>query len=132
MALYGTHPSMKLAEDPTDPVWRWFILNGPHGERFRWERFGDLPRDIEYLQQFIDERKMVYVDFQARARQVSLKALQSDNAIFVRTAIQVLTVIGADEDMKIIGDFIYSENADIVKDAKCCLFERGFKVKQKK
>ena len=28
----------KPAEDPTDPVWRWFILNGPHGERFRWER----------------------------------------------------------------------------------------------
>ena len=132
MALYGTHPSMKLAEDPTDPVWRWFILNGPHGDRFRWERFGDLPRDIEYLQLFIDERKMSNVDFPARARQVSLKALQSDNAIFVRTAIQVLTVIGTDEDMKIIGDFIYSENADIVKDAKCSLFERGFKVKQKK
>lgn len=56
MALYGKHPSLKLAEDPTDPVWRWFILNGPHGERFEWVRFGDLPRDIEYLKCFMETK----------------------------------------------------------------------------
>lgn len=131
MALYGTHPSMKLAEDPTDPVWRWFILNGPHGERFKWERFGELPRDIEYLQQFIDERTMSDPDFLVRARQIALKALESDNSIFLRTAIQVLTVIGTDEDMTKISDYVGSENPDVAKDAKCSLFERGIKIKRK-
>jgi hypothetical protein len=131
MALYGTHPSLKLAEDPTDPVWRWFILNGPHGERFRWERFGDLPRDIEYLQQFIDERTISDPDFPERARQIALKALQSVNTILVRTAIQVLTVLGTDHDMNIVREYVVSENTDIAKEAKCSLFERGIKIKRK-
>jgi hypothetical protein len=131
MALYGTHPSLKLAEDPTDPVWRWFILNGPHGERFKWERFGDLPRDIEYLQKFIDERTMSDPSFPERARIVALKALESDNAVMIRTAIQVLTVLGTDDDMNIVRDYACSEDADIAKEARCSLFERGIKIKQK-
>jgi len=122
---------MKLAEEPTDPVWRWFILNGPHRERFQWESFSDLPRDIEYLKDFIDERAASNTFFPEKARLVALQALESDNAILVRTAIQVLTVLGTDDDMNIIKEYLTSENVDIAKDAKCSLFERGIKVKRK-
>jgi hypothetical protein len=38
MAMYGEHPPLKLAKDPSDSVWFWFICNGPHGERFSWVR----------------------------------------------------------------------------------------------
>jgi hypothetical protein len=131
MALYGTHPSLKLAEDPTDPVWRWFILNGPHGERFKWERFGELPRDIEYLRKFIDERTISDPEFSERARIVALKALKSHNVVLTKTAIQVLTVLGTDDDMNIVRDFVGCENTDIDKEAKCALFERGIKIKRK-
>lgn len=131
MAFYGNHPSIKLAEDPTDPIWRWFILNGPHGERFQWVKFGDLPRDIEFLSDFIDERAISDSSFPEKARLVALKELKSNNDILVRTAIQVLTVLGTDDDMQIIKDYVNSENIDIANDAKCSLFERGIKVKRR-
>jgi len=130
MALYGTHPSLRLAEDPTDPVWRWFILNGPHGERFQWERFGDLPRDIEYLKEFIDERTAADPAFPQKARLIALKALESSNSVLVRTAIQVLTVLGTDDDMEVIKRYLEADSEEIIKDAKCSLFERGIKVKR--
>jgi hypothetical protein len=131
MALYGTHPPLRLAEDPTDPVWRWFILNGPHGERFQWEQFGNLPRDIEYLRQFIDERTASDPMFPQKARLVALKALESYDAVLVRTAIQVLTVLGTDEDMELIEGYLVSEDEEIIKDARCALFERGIKLKRR-
>jgi hypothetical protein len=49
MTWYGPHPRLRDADDPADPVWRWFILNGPHGERFSW------PRDLVLLREFIAE-----------------------------------------------------------------------------
>lgn len=131
MALYGSHPPIRFADNPADPVWRWFILNGPHGERFQWEQFGNLPRDIEYLRKSIDEKTASDPEFATKARQVSLKALDSGNDIFVRTAIQILTVLGTDEDMEVIKNYLDSENDEIAKDAKCSLFERGIKAKRR-
>lgn len=132
MALYGAHPPLRLAEDPTDPIWRWFILNGPHGERFQWERFGDLPRDIEYLRKFIDERTEADPMFSENARLIALKALGSDNSVLIRTSIQVLAVLGTDEEMEVIKGYLNSEDDNIAKDARCSLFERGIKVKQRR
>ena len=132
MALYGAHPPLKLAEDPTDPVWSWFILNGPHGERFQWERYGELPRDIEYLRKFIDERAVSDPMFPQKARLVALKALESNHPVLVRTSIQVLTVLGTEEDMENIKAFLEAEDEEIAKDARCSLFERGIKVKRRR
>ena len=130
MTLYGDHVSMKLADDPADPVWRWFILNGPHGERFEWVRFKESPKDTEYLEKFIEEYEESIPGFKDKAREIALITLQRENAILIRTAIQVLTVIGTDDDMNLIHPFVTSDNKDIQNDAKCALFERGYKNKK--
>ncbi|HEX8235224.1 MAG TPA: hypothetical protein VF600_04655 [Abditibacteriaceae bacterium] len=130
--MYGKHPPIRLANDPTDPVWQWFIYNGPHGEQFTWHsELGFTPRGIEYLAQFIDERTEADAEFPAKARAVALQALDMEDVIMQRTAIQVLCVVGSDEDMKRIQLLLERPHADIVKDARACLFERGFKKRRK-
>jgi len=132
MSLYGKHEPLSLADKPDDPAWRWFILNGPHGERFKWDRNTPLPKekDIQFLNKFIEERTESDPEFKSKIRDIALLVLERENAILIRTAIQVLTIVGSDEDMSLIQQFIESDNIDIQNDAKCALFERGIKIKK--
>jgi len=132
MALYGTHPPLSLAEDPSDPVWHWFICNGPHGERFMWKKPSYAESDLYYLKEFIEEREESTDGFYEKARIVALKSLEIDNHIMIRTAIQVLCVVGYDEDLQIVLEFVNYEDELVRKDAKACLFERGIKYKKEK
>jgi hypothetical protein len=45
----------------------------------------------------------------------------------IRTAIQVLCVVGTDEDMEVIKPLLKHTTDEIKVDAQCCLFERGFR-----
>ena len=128
MAFYGSHPRLRDVPDPTDPVWQWFVLNGPHGERFSWHR--EVPkarRDVELLAALIEEREGANPGFAARARSVALEALELSDLILVRTGIQVLAVVGTDEDLEGIKQFVRHPNPAVAIDARCCLFERGIK-----
>ena len=53
MTWYGKHPSLSLTDDPDNPVWHWFLCNGPHGERFEWHKSSVAPRSIDTLREFI-------------------------------------------------------------------------------
>jgi hypothetical protein len=132
MALYGRHESLKLADDQGDPAWRWFILNGPPGERFQWKRYGTLPSDIEMLEEFIDERGADDSEFRNKIRGISVSLLAKNNSVLIRTAIQVLTVVGNEEDMQLVQHFVDSEDLDVKNDARCALFERGIKLTKRK
>jgi hypothetical protein len=134
MSLYGKHESLSLADKPDDPAWRWFILNGPHGERFKWNRNTSLPeeKDIQFLDNFIEERAGSDSEFKSKIRDIALLVLERGNPILIRTAIQVLTIVGSDEDMSLIQQFVESDNIDIQNDAKCALFERGIKIIKKR
>jgi hypothetical protein len=130
MAMYGEHPPLKLAKDPSDPVWHWFICNGPHGERFSWAReIAVAPDDLLLLKEFIDEKISFDPEFEAKARTVALQSLDISNVAMVRKAIQVLCIIGTDKDMELIKELVLADDEEIVKDAKCCLFERRIKIK---
>ncbi len=126
MTQYGAHPSRRWIEDPGDPVWFWFVFNGPHGERFSWHR--DIPRgasDLELLRDFIGERQASSSGFFDSVRAVALKAIRLPDVLMIRTAIQVLCVVGTDEDLEIIRPFLKHAVEEIKADARCCLFERG-------
>ena len=130
MAMYGEHPPLKLAKDPSDPVWHWFICHGPHGERFSWTKeIAVAPSDLVLLKKFIDEKISLDLKFASKARTVALQSLDIPNVAMVRKAIQVLCIIGTDEDMELVKEFVFADNNEIVKDAKCCLFERRIKIK---
>ena len=125
MTSYGKHPSLRKAPDPADPVWNWFILNGPHGESFVWHKENALaPKDLDILSDFIERNSETNPNFRSRAREVSLDALGMEDPVLIRTGIQVLTVVGTDEDMSLIRSFLNHANRAVARDARSALFER--------
>ena len=125
MTSYGKHPSLRAASDPTDLVWHWFILNGPHGETFKWQKdVPNAPRDLEVLEKFIEENSRANANFRIRAREIALEALEMDDPVLIRKAIQVLTVVGTDEEMLSVARFLDHAVPTVSKDARTALFER--------
>jgi hypothetical protein len=120
MTQYGSHPSRRWIEDPSDPVWFWFVFNGPHGERFSWDR-----HTVELLRDSVLERETSSPGFAESARAVALKAIKLPDDVMIRTAIQVLCVVGTHEDLELIKPFLKHPTRGIVVDARSCLFERG-------
>jgi hypothetical protein len=86
-----------MDRESRDPVWFWFVSNGPHGERFSWDRY-----TIDLLREFIEEREASSPGFTDSARAVALKAIKLPDVVMIRTAIQILSVIGTDEDLEAI------------------------------
>jgi hypothetical protein len=131
MSGYGKHPRIGRTTEPIDTaVWHWFVCNGPHGERFRWpHEFGRL-RDIELLAEFINEKEDVHVGFIEKARVIAREALDNDDPVLVQTGIQVITVVGTDEDMSLVQKLLKHPNEQVVVNARCALFERGVKIKK--
>jgi hypothetical protein len=119
MTWYGSHPPLRDTGDPADPVWRWFILNGPHGEGFSW------PKDLGRLREFIAERTEGDCEFRDKARRVALRALQLDDHVLIRTGLQVLAVVAGEDDLPTILKMRNHGDSSVAKDARCCLFEHG-------
>jgi hypothetical protein len=122
MTQYGSHPSRRWIEDPSDPVWFWFVFNGPHGERFSWDRY-----HIDLLRKFIEEHEASSPGFTDSARAVAVKASKLPDAVMIRTAIQVLCVVGTDEDIEALRPLLNDAAEEIRVDARCCFFERGIR-----
>ena len=125
MTWYGEHPRLKDADDPADPVWQWFILNG-HGDQFAWHRESAvMPKDLDLLRQFIAERTDNDPEFSAKARLVALRALSLDDPVLIRTGIQVLAVVGHGEDLSSVQALLRHSDSEVVKDVRCFSRERG-------
>jgi hypothetical protein len=111
---------LRDADDPADPVWRWFILNGPHGECFSW------PKDLDRLREFIAEHTDEDSGFPDKARRVAVRALQLNDPVLIRTGLQVLAVVGGNDDVPTILKMLDHGDESVAKDARCCLFEHGY------
>jgi len=129
MAHYGKHPSLNHTTESVDAnVWHWFICNGPHGERFSWHRDSPHPkRNIELLSEFINQREAQHPGFISKAHIIALDALEDENPIIVLTGIQVLTVVGENNDFSKVEKLLSHPDERVVKNARAALFERGFK-----
>src|SRR5438046_9696159 len=125
MTQYGSHPSRQWIEDPSDPLWFWFVFNGPHGETFSWPRGPDGQSELDPLREFIDGREATSPGFSESARAVAQRAITLPDPALIRKAIQVLCAVGTDEDLARVQSLLSDEREAIRVDARCCLFERG-------
>lgn len=130
MSRYGEHPRLRRSTEPIDAaVWHWFICNGPHGAEFQWHRdSASHIRDIELLGEFILEHEVSTPGFSEKARLTAIEALDSEDGVLVAKGIQVLTVVGTDDDIRLIQGIARHRNEAVRKHARCALYERGIKL----
>jgi hypothetical protein len=63
--------------------------------------------------------------FPEKARSVALRALELDDPVLIRTGLQVLAVVGREDDLPTIVKLREHTDQGVAKDARCCLFEHG-------
>lgn len=115
----------KLGGDPADDVWRWFVLNGPHGSKFSWGQTRSHPAGyvgVEHLQRIVSEKEEHRPGFTERASAVVRAALSSADPNFVRRALQVAAVVGGEVELKHVLDFISHGSDEVANDAKASAF----------
>ena len=124
MTLKENHWRVLAVEDP---VWIWFMKNGPHGSSFKWHQ--ELPRynALNHLREIVAEHQEIDNTFIEKARKAAISALGADDIELIRRGIQVLCVVGTDEDVRSLRSFLEHENPNVVIDTKCCIFERRLK-----
>lgn len=115
----------RLGGDPTDEVWRWFLRNGPHGNSFTWSQTRGEPPGyvgVEHLQSIVAERMQVDPSFVTRANHVAELALSSTDQNFLCRAIQVVSVVGSDSELKRLAPFTSHENSVVAAHARAGVF----------
>jgi len=115
----------RLGGDETDEIWRWFVLNGPHGSSFTWgQTRGEPPGyvGVEHLQKIVAERMLLDSSFMERARHVAGLALSSADQNFLCRAIQVASVVGSEHELKRLAPFTSHENPAVAAQARAGSF----------
>lgn len=115
----------QLGGNPADPIWRWFLLNGPHGNSFSWSQTKKEPpgyTSLEHLREIVAEKTENDISFPSRARAIAQRAITAEDLDMIRRGIQILAVVGTKEDIKLIEPLISHQASAISKDAKACLF----------
>jgi hypothetical protein len=113
-------------------VWPWLIARGPHGPSFEWGQTPGTPHDfrcLELLRTAIAEQTAGDESFPSEIRNAALELLATDDSEFIRRGLQVLSVVGNKADNEFVKSFLEHPDANIRKDARASLFERGVKLK---
>lgn|SRR5262245_18604945 len=112
-------------------VWPWLVNNGPHGSSFEWGRSPHAPRqyrDLDLLRRVIVDQSAADPSFPTHARVAALELLTEEQPELILRGIQVLCIVGSEEDWGEIERLCTHPNASVRKDARACLFERGIHV----
>jgi hypothetical protein len=115
----------RLGGDAGDEVWRWFVLNGPHGSHFTWGQTRDEPPGyvgVDHLQLIVAEKAESDSTFLVRARAVVLKGLSSMDLNVLRRAIQVAAVVGGDAELERVTALTTHGNEVVAADARASAF----------
>jgi hypothetical protein len=116
---------IKLGGDPSDSVWQWFVINGPHGPHFTWGQTRREPAGyvgLEHLREIVTERASADSEFVVNLRDVVRRALASENLQLLRRAIQVAAVVGGAIELERIVGLIKHTDQNVSTDARACLY----------
>lgn len=117
---------IRLGGDPTDPVWNWLLLRGPHGSSFTWAQSRREPAGyvgLEHLRRIVQEQEAGDEQFGRNALAVARSALTSTDPLIVRRGIQVIGAIGGKDELAAISALLEYPDDAVRADAKACMFE---------
>lgn len=116
----------EVGGDPADPMWHWLLDRGPHGPSFTWATSRHEPPGvvgIELLRKLIRQFSDEDAEFTTRSREIARCALASSHSELVRRGLQVLAVVGTEEDRESIRRLREHRIEGVARDAKAALFE---------
>lgn len=126
--MVGNGGTGRIAREGGDPVWYWLLRDGPHGSSFQWaSELNGRYNALEHLRRIIAEMTEADAEFPNEAREAARRAIQHDHAIVIRRGIQVLAVVGTDEDLDAVDALRQHPIKQVAADARSCLFARGRK-----
>ena len=116
----------KIGGELADPVWQWFLQNGPHGSGFRWAPTKQGPpgySGLDHLRDIVAEKSANDPEFPERSYEIAIAAIGSGNLELIRRGIQILAVVGDRNDVDKIKSFTDHCVDVVANDAKACLYE---------
>ena len=111
--------------EPTDPVWEWLAVRGPHGPGFTWSQTKSEPPGyvgVEHLEQIVAEQQSVEPTFRARARKVVQLALKSSDVALLCRGVQVAAVVGGKEELHVIQSLSAHHDPAVAAHARASAF----------
>lgn len=117
---------VEIGGDPTKPEWVWLVSRGPHGDSFTWGPSRNGPPGYigyEHLCEILDQYRHDDPDFIEKLSKAVRMGLTSDLISLVRRSIQVISILGSADDIKVIQRFVNHPVADVSSDAKACVFQ---------
>ena len=115
----------RLGGDPSDSVWRWFVVNGPHGPDFSWGQRRNEPAGyvgIEHLRRIVSDQSAADATFREKSALVVRSALNSANPELVRRAVQVGAGLGLTDALPAIRALRQHREPAVASDAKAAAF----------
>jgi hypothetical protein len=115
----------RLGGDVADDIWRWFVLNGPHGQEFTWSQTRQQPPGyvgIEHLHRIIEEKSNAVANFTDRSKSIIALALTSIEPEFLVRAVQIAAVIGGESELKKVYELKNHNNELVASHARASLF----------
>lgn len=116
---------IRLGGDPTDPMWQWLLLRGPHGDAFTWSQTRREPPGyvgITHLESIVAEKVEAEPSFLVHARQVVNQAFSSTHSNVLCRAIQVAAVVGSAVELRHLASFESHEDPAVSANARAAVF----------
>ena len=116
---------LEVGGDPTDLIWEWLAVKGPHGAGFTWGQTKAEPAGyvgVEHLEQIVIEQESADPGFRARARNVVKLALKSSDVSLLRRGVQVAAVVGGEEELDRIQSLTTHQDSAVAAHARASAF----------
>jgi len=115
----------RLGGNPSDEVWQWLTMRGPHGSAFTWAQTRSSPPGyvgIEHLQRIVGELASSIPSFQERALLVAQAAMASQFPDLLIRGIQVVALLGGEPELSRVKELTTSQDQLVASNAKACVF----------
>jgi hypothetical protein len=116
---------LAVGGNPTDPVWEWLAVRGPHGPSFTWGQTKTEPAGyvgVEHLERIVKEQQSINSGFRAQAQRVVQLALKSSDIGLLLRGVQVAAVVGGEEELDVIQGLSTHQDPAVAANARASAF----------
>lgn len=111
--------------DPTEHLWEWIAVYGPHGSAFTWSQSRNEPSGyvgVEHLERIVADREQAEPGLRRRLLSRIVVALSSSEPSLLRRSIQLAAVVGTESEVPCLQTLRSHPDEEVAADAKAATF----------